>query len=103
MFGSMPRGAGATVKHLFGGRPPALPSTRSGRGDLIDVEGEAVLAQPVDEDLAHRRGRGADAGPAGHALGTVEGERQRRLPEHHRGAAVAGVVVRPDLGAVAPA
>ena len=30
-----------------------------------------MLAQPVDEDLAHRRGRGADAGPAGHALGTA--------------------------------
>lgn len=35
-----------------------------GSADAFDFEGEALGAQPVHEDVAHRRRRGQDAGPS---------------------------------------
>src|SRR3954464_3394608 len=65
----------------------------------LDVEGEPLRPQPLDQDLPERRGRGAH--PRASRQPGVEGEGQHRLAQHDRGAAVAGVVVRPYPGAVA--
>ena len=66
-------------------------SPRRSAGKALGLEREAVRPQPVDEG-GTQRGRGREHAGGIRQSVTVLDEAERRLPEHHGGAAVAGVV-----------
>ncbi|AFR47601.1 hypothetical protein KTR9_0956 [Gordonia sp. KTR9] len=60
--------------------------------ELGGVDGEAGVAQAVDEGVAHRHRRGQHPGAFGQPV-AVEGQCQCTLGEHHRGGLVPGVAL----------